>query len=68
MTGLRANGAIVSTYWSVSVTVRMAHTEITDTGINSDASTTSTHAEMRRGRCPRRAFFGLHGGLFGAHR
>ena len=54
MTGLRARGAMVSTYWSVLVTVRMAHTEITDTGIRIDASTTSTHAEIRRGRCPRR--------------
>ena len=56
MTGLRANGAMVATYWSVSVTVRIAHTEITETGIRIDASTTSTHAEIRRGRCPRRVF------------
>ena len=59
MTGSRARGAIVLTYWSVLVTVRIAHTLITETGISSDASTTSTHAEIRRGRCPRRAFFGF---------
>ena len=47
------------TYWSVLVTVRIAHTLITDTGSSSDARTTSTHAEIRRGRCPRRAFFGF---------
>ena len=33
MTGFRASGAIVATYWSVLVTVRMAQTEITETGI-----------------------------------
>ena len=54
MTGLRANGAMVSTYLSVLVTVLMAHTDRTDTGIRMDASTMSTHAEIRRGRCPRR--------------
>ena len=54
MTGLRANGAIVSTYLSVSVTVLMAQTDMTDTGMRIDASTMSTHAEIRRGRCPRR--------------
>jgi hypothetical protein len=60
MTGLRASGAIVSTYWSELVTVRMAHTEITDTGINSDASTTSTHAEMWLGQVPAAPLLGLH--------
>src|ERR1700722_16580837 len=52
---------MVSTYLSVFVTVLMAHTEMTETGIRMEASTTSTHAEMRRGRCPRRvlAFFAL---------
>ena len=54
MTSLRARGAIVSTYLSVLVTVLMAHTDRTDTGIRMDASTMSTHAEIRRGRCPRR--------------
>ena len=37
---------MVSTYWSVSVTVRMAHTEITEIGIRIAASTRSTQAEM----------------------
>ena len=46
---------MVSTYWSVFVTVRIAHTEITDIGMRMQASTTNTHAEMRRGRCPRRS-------------
>src|ERR1700733_7839429 len=55
MTGLVASGAMVSTYLSVFVTVLMAHTEITEIGIRRDASTRSTHAEMRRGMCPRRA-------------
>ena len=54
MAGLRANGAIVSTYLSVLVTVLMAHTDRTDTGMRIAASTTSTRAEIRRGRCPRR--------------
>src|ERR1700689_468421 len=54
MAGLRARGAMVSTYLSVLVTVLMAHTDRTDTGMRIDASTTSTHAEIRRGRCPRR--------------
>src|SRR5580692_10325068 len=57
MTGFRASGAIVATYWSVLVTVRIAHTEITETGMRSDASTTSTHAEIRRVRGARCAFF-----------
>ena len=54
MTSLRARGAIVSTYLSVLVTVLMAQTDRTDTGMRMDASTMSTHAEIRRGRCPRR--------------
>ena len=54
MTGLRAKGAIVSTYLSVLVTVLMAHTDRTDTGMRMAAKTTRTHAEIRRGRCPRR--------------
>ncbi len=54
MTGLRAKGAIVSTYLSVLVTVLMAQTDRTDTGMRMAARTTSTHAEIRRGRCPRR--------------
>src|SRR5580700_4191040 len=57
MTGFRASGAMVATYWSVLVTVRIAHTEITDTGIRSDASTTNTHAEIRRVRGARCVFF-----------
>src|ERR1700734_564522 len=54
MTSLRARGAMVSTYLSVLVTVLMAHTDRTDTGMRIEASTTSTHAEIRRGRWPRR--------------
>ena len=50
MTWLRASGAIVATYWSVFVTVRMAHTEITEIGMSSDARTTSTQAEIRLAR------------------
>ena len=46
MTGFRAKGARVATYWSVLVTVRMAQTEITETGIRSDARTMSTQAVM----------------------
>ena len=38
---------MVATYWSVFVTVRMAQTEITETGMSSDARTTSTHATIR---------------------
>jgi hypothetical protein len=37
----------MATYWSVFVTVRMAQTEITETGMSSDARTTSTHATIR---------------------
>ena len=50
MTWLRASGAMVSTYWSVLVTVRMAQTEITEMGMSNDARTTSTHALIRRTR------------------
>ena len=57
MTWFRASGAMVATYWSVLVTVRIAHTEITDTGISSDARTTSTQAEIRRVRGARWVFF-----------
>ena len=46
MTWFRASGAMVATYWSVFVTVRMAQTEITETGMSSDARTTSTHATI----------------------
>ena len=56
MTWFRASGAMVSTYWSVLVTVRMAQTEITETGISSDASTTSTQAVIPRGRRAARGF------------
>ncbi len=38
---------MVATYWSVLVTVRMAQTEITETGMSSDARMTSTHATIR---------------------
>ena len=44
MTWLRARGAMVATYWSVFVTVRIAQTEITEMGSSSETSTTSTHA------------------------
>ena len=47
MTWLRASGAMVSTYWSVLVTVRMAQTEITEMGMSSDTRTTSTQAVIR---------------------
>ena len=50
MTWFRASGAIVATYWSVFVTVRMAQTEITEMGMSSDARTTSTHALIRLAR------------------
>ncbi len=47
MTWFRASGAMVATYWSVLVTVRMAQTEITEMGISSDARTISTQALIR---------------------
>ena len=50
MAGFRANGAIVATYWSVLVTVRMAQTEITETGIRSDARTIRTQVVIPRTR------------------
>ena len=53
MIGLRAKGAKVATYWSVLVTVRIAQTEITEIGISSDASTTSTQAVIRLVRAAR---------------
>ena len=56
MTWFRASGAMVSTYWSVLVTVRIAQTEITEMGISSDARTTSTQALIRRGRWREGAF------------
>ena len=56
ITGLRASGAMVATYWSVSVTVRMAQTEITEMGIKSDASTMSTQVMIRRVRAARGSF------------
>ena len=46
MTWFRASGAMVATYWSVFVTVLMAQTEITETGMSSDARMTSTHATI----------------------
>ena len=58
MTGSRANGAMVATYWSVLVTVRMAQTEITETGIRSDARTIRTQAVIPRARRARGFFFG----------
>ena len=50
MTWFRASGAMVATYWSVLVTVRMAQTEITEMGMSSDARTTSTQALIRLAR------------------
>lgn len=47
---------MVATYWSVLVTVRMAHTEMTEMGISSEASTTSTHAMITRVRRARGLF------------
>ena len=61
MTGFRANGAMVATYWSVLVTVRMAQTEITETGIRSDARTIRTQAMIPRVRRARGFLFGLFG-------
>src|SRR5271170_5416568 len=59
MIGFRANGAMVATYWSVLVTVRMAQTEITETGIRSDARTIRTQAEIPRTRRARGFFLGV---------
>ena len=59
MTGLRARGAKVATYWSVLVTVRIAQTEITEIGISSEASTTSTQAVIRLVRGARGLDFGV---------
>src|SRR5580692_8653790 len=56
MTGFRANGDMVATYWSVLVTVVIAHVESTEIGISSEARTTKTHAVIplaRRARGPR---------------
>ena len=53
MTWLRASGAIVATYWFVSVTVRIAQTEMMETGISNEARTMHTHALIRLGRCRR---------------
>ncbi len=47
MTWFRASGAIVATYWSEFVPVRMAHTENPEKGMSSDARTTNTHATVR---------------------
>ena len=61
MTWFRASGAMVATYWSVLVTVRMAHTEITEIGMSSDARTTSTHALIRLARGARGPALGVSG-------
>jgi hypothetical protein len=56
MTGFRASGDMVATYWSVLVTVVIAHVESTDIGISNEASTTKIHAMTprdRRARGPR---------------
>ena len=57
MTWFRASGAMVATYWSVLVTVRIAQTEITEMGISSDASTISTQAVIPLVRRARGFFF-----------
>src|SRR5271167_5018315 len=59
MTGFVASGAMVATYWSVLVTVRMAQTEITETGIRSDARTIRTQAVIPRTRRARGFFLGV---------
>ena len=56
MTWFRASGAMVATYWSVSVTVRMAHTEMTETGMRRDVRITSTQAMVRLVRGARGPF------------
>ena len=50
MTGSRASGAMVATYWSVFVTVRMAHADMTEIGISKDASTMRIHEMTPRVR------------------
>ena len=47
---------MVATYWSVSVTVLMAQTEITETGMRRDVRITSTHAMVRLVRGARGPF------------
>lgn len=64
ITWFRTSGAMVATYWSVFVTVRMAQTEITEIGMSSDARTTNTHATIRlvRGAAGTRGLLG--GGIW----
>ncbi len=52
---------MVATYWSVLVTVRIAQTDITETGISSDASTTKTQAVIPRVRGARGPLFVVSG-------
>jgi len=56
ITWLRANGAMVATYWSVFVTVRMAQMEITEMGMRRAVNTTRTHAVIRLVRRARGGF------------
>ena len=58
MTWFLASGAMVATYWSVLVTVVIAHAEITEIGISSDARTTRTHAMIPLVRRARGRFLG----------
>ena len=58
-TGFRASGDMVATYWSVLVTVVIAHVENTEIGINIDASTTKTHTVIPRSSRPGSPFRSL---------
>jgi hypothetical protein len=53
---------MVATYWSVLVTVVMAHVERTDIGMSKEAKTTKTHAMIPLGRRARGPFFGASAG------
>ena len=59
--GLRASGAMVVTYWSVLVTVRMAQADTTETGMSSDASTMSTQEMIPLVRRARGFFSAISG-------
>src|SRR5580700_4555390 len=58
ITWFLASGAMVATYWSVFVTVVIAHAEITEIGMSNEARTTRTQAMMPLVRRARGRFLG----------
>src|SRR5580692_890829 len=58
ITWFLASGAMVATYWSVFVTVVIAHAEITEIGMSKEPRTTRTQAMMPLVRRARGRFLG----------